>query len=180
MCTHFSFEITSKVVFSTMWFFPIVYEVTHWNVGKAHYFPAAWRKKIKHWRIKCEEASAYWLHLCFLSDSWAVRVKDSQCSPCSSTTRSWWVIVSLQAIIVSSCHLKEMLGFWLPGRSALRSGVYNFAVAFCKGCPAGWDWRRSEQLFFPWWLPGSFHFPSLLHTEQQGLHSYLHCYREEH
>lgn len=64
-----------------------------------------------------------------------------------------------------------------PGRSALRSGVYNFTTTFCRGWLADTTVVCSLRVtvksspFSCWWL--------FLHAKLQGLHSHLHCYKEE-
>lgn len=114
MCTHFSFELMSKVVFSTLWFFLLYVKWLIWTLALFIIF-LLFKKKKKKWA---------WRGLCRLAPSalphrllGCRRVKDGQHSPCSSITCSWWAIVSLNTIIVLGCHLKEMLGLQLLQRS---------------------------------------------------------------
>lgn len=68
--THFSFELTSKVVFTALWFFLLYVEWLIQTLALFNIFLLFEKKKKK--KSEREEAYADWLHLRFLTGSRAV------------------------------------------------------------------------------------------------------------
>lgn len=129
--THFSFELTSKVVSSALWFFLLYMEWLIWTLALFNIFLLFEKKK----KSECEEAYADCLHLHFLTGSRAVGKSRTANAP----------LFQHHLLLTGHCFPKHYYCFRLSLKgdvtfivtsemtalSALRSGVYSFT--FCRG-----------------------------------------------
>lgn len=102
--THFSFELASKVVFSALWFFLLYAEWLIWTLALFSIFLLFETKKKWVWRGWCRLAPSalpHWLPGC-------QKVKGGY-GPLVPAPLTLNRALFLNTIIVSGCHLKEML-----------------------------------------------------------------------